>query len=199
MDPMMEALLAKPTRRMMIFIDGENLVLRYQNSLKQGRVPNDGTFHIKDVAVWRTEFSNPAQWHEILRVTYYTSAVGDEKRVAQVEDEIRRLKFFKHRASLLPDTVTPCVFKKTSKTRSGKGVDIKLCVDVLTHVYRGTTDAILLMSGDGDYEPLITEVLRNGVQVYLSAYTDGLSPRLRNIADSFWSLDGPTWKPSNNG
>ena len=70
---MMEALLAKPTRRMMIFIDGENLVLRYQNSLKQGRVPNDGTFHIKDVAVWRTEFSNPAQWHEILRVTYYTS------------------------------------------------------------------------------------------------------------------------------
>ncbi len=195
MNPMIEAHLAKPTRRMMIFVDGENLVFRYQTMLKQGRIPNDGLFHLQDVAVWRPEFAALAQHHEILRATYYTYVVGDEGRVTKVEDAIRQLKFSKHMASLLPNSLTPCVFKKPVKSRSGKGVDIKLCVDVLGHVYRGNTDAILLMSGDGDYEPLIEEVLRNGVQVFLSAYLDGLNPRLRNLVDAFWELDGPTWKP----
>lgn len=195
MNPMMEAHLAKPTRRMMIFVDGENLVLRYQKTLEQGRIPSDGLFHLQNVAIWKPEFAQLARHHEILRVTYYTYVVGDENKVAEVENAIRQLKFSKHMASLLPDSVTPCVFKKTDRSRSGKGVDIKLCVDVLSHVYRGNTDAILLMSGDGDYEPLITEVLRNGVQVFLSAYSSGLNPRLRNLVDAFWELDGPTWKP----
>jgi uncharacterized LabA/DUF88 family protein len=86
------------------------------------------------------------------------------------------------------------VFKKPAKSRSGKGVDIRLCVDVLGHVYRGNTDAVLLMSGDGDFEPLIEEVMRAGVQVFLSAFSDGLNPRLRHIVDAIYELDGTTWK-----
>lgn len=84
------------------------------------------------------------------------------------------------------------MFWKSAQSRSGKGVDIRLCVDVLTHVYRRNTDAILLMSGDGDYEPLVEEVLRSGVQVYLSAFSSGFNPRLRNIVDAYYELDGTT-------
>lgn len=194
-DPMIEAYFAKPTRRMMVFVDGENLVFRFQEMLKRGYIPRDGLFHEQDVAVWDTSFTHLARHHEILRVTYYTYVVGDEARVGTVEEAIRRLTFSKHMASLLPNSVTPCIFKKVVKSRSGKGVDIKLCVDVLSHVYRGNTDAVLLMSGDGDYEPLIEEVLRNGVQVFLSAFSDGLNPRLRNLVDALYELDGTTWKP----
>jgi len=195
MNPATEALLARPTRRIMVFVDGENLVCRYQEMLNQGYVPRDDKlFHDPDVAIWSPSFTHLAQYHEILRVTYYTYVVGDEDRVNSVREALRRLNFTKHMASMLPNSVTPCVFKKDKKTRSGKGVDIQLCVDVLSHVYNGNTDAILLMSGDGDYEPLVQEVLKAGVQVFLSAFSNGLNPRLRYIADALCELDGMTWK-----
>jgi uncharacterized LabA/DUF88 family protein len=162
--------------------------------LSRGFVPRDDLFHEPDVVVWTPSFTHLAQFHEILRCTYYTYVVGDDARVAAVREAIRRLEFSKHMSSRLPNTVTPCVFKKETKSRSGKGVDIQLCVDVLSHVYRRNTDAILLMSGDGDYEPLIDEVLRNGVQVFLSAFLDGLNPRLRDKVDAFYELDATTWK-----
>ena len=41
------------------------------------------------------------------------------------------------------------LFKKESRSRSGKGVDIQLSVDMLSHVFRGNVDSVLLMSGDG--------------------------------------------------
>jgi len=189
-DPMTEAYLTKPSRRIMGFVDGENLVFRYQAMLENGYVPrSDELFHEIDVAVWSPRFTHHVWHHEILRVTYYTYVVGNENKVTSVRETLRGLEFHKHMASLLPNSLTPCVFKKNSKSRSGKGVDIKLCVDVLGHVYRRNTDAILLMSGDGDYEPLIEEVLRAGVQVFLSAFSDGLNPRLRHIVDSFNELD----------
>ncbi len=193
---MTEAVLAKPTRRMMVFVDGENLVFRFQEMLRRGYVPRDGLFHDPDVAVWDHSFTHLAQFHEILRVTYYTYVVGDEAKVASVRETLRKQTFSTHRASFLPNSLTPCVFKKDAKGRSGKGVDIKLCVDILGHVYRRNTDAVLLMSGDGDYEPLIEEVLRNGVQVFLSAFSDGLNPRLRDVVDALYELDGTTWKSS---
>jgi len=186
--------LARPTRRIMVFVDGENLVFRFQEMLRQGYVPREGLFHEPDVAVWDPSFTYLAHFHEILRVTYYTYVVGDEARLNSVREILRGLTFMKHMASLLPTHLTPCVFKKDAKSRSNKGVDIKLCVDVLGHVYRGNTDAILLMSGDGDYEPLIEEVSRAGVQVFLSAFSKGLNPRLRHMVDELYELDGTTWK-----
>ena len=185
---------ARPTRRLMCFVDGENLVMRYQAMLQRGFTPQDGTTHVPDVLVWRHGFTHLAQFHEILRVTYYTYVVGDEDRVDAVRDQIRGLQFMKHQASLLPQNLTACVFKKGSKTQSGKGVDIQLCVDMLSHVYRGNVDAVLLLSGDGDYAPLAEEVRRNGVQVFLSAFSDGLNKRLRNVVDQIYELDGTTWK-----
>lgn len=193
MDPMSEAYLARPTSRMTVFVDGENLVFRFQEMLRRGYVPHEDMYHERDVAVWTPSFTSLAQYHEIRRVTYYTYVVGDDARVAFIREAIRKLTFNKHMASFLPNSVTPCVFKKDARSRSGKGVDIKLCVDVLGHVYRRNTDAILLMSGDGDYEPLIEEVLRNGVQVFLAAFSDGLNPRLRDLVDGLHELDGVTW------
>jgi uncharacterized LabA/DUF88 family protein len=149
-------------------------------------------FHEPDVAVWSPSFTHLAGFHEILRVTYYTSVAGDDGKIAEVREKLRRLSFDKHMASFLPNFLTPCVFKKENKSRSSKGLDIKLSVDVLSHVHRGNTDAILLMTGDGDYEPLIEEVLRSGVQVFLSAFPKGLNPRLRYIVDAFSELT--PWK-----
>jgi uncharacterized LabA/DUF88 family protein len=194
MDRSLDPYFARPTSRLMGFVDGENLVARYQAMLKEGFVPRDDMCHVPDALVWYPAFTQLAGYHEILRVTYYTSVVGDEQRQAGLKQQIRALTFSKHSASMLPNNVTPCVFKRDASTRRSKGVDIQLCVDALTHVHRRNVDAILLLTGDGDYIPLIDEVLRNGIQVFLSAFSSGLNPQLRDRVDALYELDGTTWE-----
>lgn len=194
-DPVEQAIFARPTRRMMVFVDGENLVFRYQDMLKRGFLPRDDDLvHEPDVYVWHSSFTQLALQHEILRVTYYTYIVGDDRRVTSVRNALQQQRFAKHMASLLPTTLTPCIFKKENRTRSGKGVDIQLSVDMLSHVFRGNVDSVLLLSGDGDYAPLLEEVRRAGVLVYVSAFSNGFNPVLKERADAVYELDGTTWK-----
>lgn len=194
-DPVSQAYVARPTRRMMVFADGENLVFRYQDMLKRGFVPRRDipVAHLQDIYVWHPMFTCLARQHEILRVTYYTYVGGEVARVADVGNALREQRFEKHFASLLPATVTPCVFSKPHRTRKGKGVDIQLAVDVLSQVFRGNVDSILLLSGDGDYSPLLDEVRRAGLLVYVSAFSEGFSPALKERADEVCLLDGIVW------
>lgn len=184
----------RPTRRMMVFADGENLVFRYQDMLKRGFVPQDDVAHEQDTFVWTRGFTQLAIQHEVLRATYYTYAVGDPDYVASVRGRLQRQTFVKHMASFLPNNLSPCVFKKENRSRNGKGVDIALTVDMLSQVFRGNVDSVLLLSGDGDYAPLIDEVHRAGVLVYVSAFSDGFNPVLKERAAAFYELDGTTWK-----
>jgi len=195
LDPAMQSYLAKPTSRLMAFVDGENLVCRYQDAIeKEGVVPRDNITHERDVLVWNPSFTHLASFHEILRVTYYTSMTGSYEQIAALRRKINGLQFNKHRSSFLPNNLTPFVIKRHSDTRHSKGVDIQLCVDVLGQVYRKNVDAILLLTGDGDYIPLIEEVLRHGVQVFLSSFSRGLHPGLRDRVDAFIELDGMAWQ-----
>lgn len=193
-DPVTEAWFRPPSRKMMVFADGENLVCRYQAMLGKGFIPRDDMAHVKDAYVWCHAYPHEAQQHEVLRATYYTSATGDDARLNQIRDELKELKVGRHRASFTPNTLSPCVFKKHNKSRSSKGVDIQMCVDILGNVYRGNTDSILIMSGDGDFVPLIEEVKRAGVLVYVTAFSDGVNPELARSSDSFRTLDDSTWK-----
>jgi uncharacterized LabA/DUF88 family protein len=176
-------------RRMMIFADGENLSLRYKSMLKKGYEPHENMVHIPDVLVWSSWCSGLIGLHEVIRANYYTSAVGDENFIDSIKERIKKTKYEKHRDSPLPNWLTPIVFKKSKKSVSCKGVDIQICVDVLTHVYRDNVDSVLILSGDGDYVPLIKAVLQAGKQVYLAAFSDGLNKNLTYIADEFYCLD----------
>ncbi len=192
-NPWQQAYYARPTRRMMVFADGENLVFRYQEMVKKGMIPRGDMKHEADVFVWNDGFTFLAQQHEVIRTTYYTYLIGDDVRVAAIRAQLRSFQFSKHMASLLPNTLSPCGFKKDQRARSGKGVDIQLSVDMMSHVYRGNVDSILLLSGDGDYAPLVDEVKRAGVLVYVAAFSDGFSGALKDRADAVYELDGTTW------
>jgi uncharacterized LabA/DUF88 family protein len=183
--------------RMMIFIDGENLVARYQALLTSGRKPRDDIFHIKDVAVWHESFSFITHGFTVLRASYYTSAAADEQKLAEIKSSIKAQSFFAARnkgpliSSLdqLPRKLTPVVLKRQPNSRGSKGVDIQLAVDALSHVYKNNVEAVYIMSGDGDFLPLLEEALRQGKQVYLSAFSGGLNDRLAEIATDFYLLD----------
>jgi len=78
--------------------------------------------------------------------------------------------------------------------RQSKGLDIRLCVDLLTHVHRDNTDSVLLLTGDGDFAPVIREVIHSGKQIYVRAFSDGLNPILEKLADGFSTFDNDYFK-----
>lgn len=185
--------------RMMAFIDGENMVARYQAMLDAGQKPNDHVKHVRDVYVWVPSVVWPAL-NVVIRATYYTYVVGSEEAVLGTSEQIRSMTFNQYSVpgqaatSRLIYTLTPRVFSKP-KNRSGKGVDIQMTVDILSNIYQGNVESVLLVSGDGDYEPVLAECKRMGKQVYAAAFSSGLSPRLRLSADHFTDLDGQFFQP----
>ena len=126
----------QPTRKIMVFVDGENLVARFQEGLRSGLTPREDLIHEENSIVWSHSYTSISSDHEILRVTYYTYVVGDENKINSTCDDIRSMQFSKNRLSSLSTNVTPCVFKKSSRGRSAKGVDIQMCIDILNHVHK---------------------------------------------------------------
>lgn len=186
--------MSKP-RRMMIFIDGENLVCRYQSMLKKGLIPQPGLCHESDIYVWSINGLRVPSGHEIIRAYYYTSLVGDDVRVSNVYSALKKLAVS---SSVQDSTVLyseskqnlyPVIFKKPGNSKKTKVVDIQMTVDILTHVYQDNLDTVCLFSGDGDYKAVIEEVIRKGKQVYIGAFSDGFSPTLRKLADVEIDLD----------
>ena len=195
--------------RMMVFIDGENLVGRYQDMVGKGATPS-GKVVLKDVVVenrkndiiyepdvfvWKSTTIQP-DLNVVIRATYYTYVTGDDQRKSEVEARIKELDFKQYDPPApywlypgLLNKLHPIVFKKLKKQKKTKGVDIQMTVDILSNLYKDTMDVAYLVAGDGDYLPVIQEVMRNGKQLFLAALSEGLSPFLRNVADKFIDLD----------
>jgi uncharacterized protein (TIGR00288 family) len=81
------------------------------------------------------------------------------------------------------------VFKKLRSSQKTRNVDINLTIDVMRFAYSDAVDTIHLVSGDGDYLPLIQDVMRRGKEVVVSALSSGLNPKLVDTPDLFISLD----------
>ena len=182
-----------PMGRMMAFIDGENLVARFQAMRDSGRTPTNEVMHRPDVYAWSLGTIDP--WLNVVqRATYYTYTTGDPDQVQAVGLELQALKFAQHQRPGPPvflqlgNNLYPRVFSK-QKSRSGKGVDIQMTVDILCNTYQNNLDVVYLVTGDGDFEPLIAECQRQGKQVVVAALSSGLSPKLRLVADRFFDLD----------
>lgn len=185
----------------MLFVDGENITLRAQETCKILRLELEhGPYWRRDTFFWfrcpaRQKRLNPP-WSlplqdSALRATYYTSLVGDEDAVEGVRRDLWALGF------------SPVVFRKP-KGRSSKGVDITMTKDMLTHAFSDHYDVAVLAAGDADYEPVVAEVRRLGKAVFLTAFKSGLSEKLRLACDAYYELDSdiniaPVKPTSTNG
>jgi uncharacterized LabA/DUF88 family protein len=182
----------------MVFIDGENLVIRYQDMINKGKKQKLHTKHHKDVYVWNDEMI-PSEEIDLRRVTYYTSAVGSDDYITKLREEIHS---FGYRFRGQPDTfhgetryqeqygyVVPKLYKKPAKKQRSRQVDINITIDILSHATPRQVDRMILISGDGDFIPLIREVMRRGIQVHVYALSSGLNNDLKVVADKFKLLD----------
>jgi hypothetical protein len=165
--------------RAMIFVDGENLAIRYAAMLKErGEKPSPDMVYDPGILVW-SKLLNPPKTGTpaVMRKYYYTALKGDEKRIEEIE---ARLK----------DTgiETPRVFKK-AKDKGSKRVDITLSTDMLLHATRKHYDVAILVAGDEDYVPLVRAIQGEGARVNVAFVSNGLSPTLRMVADEYIDLD----------
>jgi uncharacterized LabA/DUF88 family protein len=181
---------AAPHKRAMAFVDGENLAIRYKE-LTATKTPHNENAYLEDVYIWHKGFTGIiAQSHEIIRTIYYTSAVGDENKLDAIRDDLSKMTYGQHMSSMLPNYLQSMVFKRDKGTKRSKGVDIALTIEALMQSYNKNVDSILLMTGDGDFLPLINEIKRMGIFVYLQSFSLGLNQDLKRSADYYWCLDG---------
>jgi uncharacterized LabA/DUF88 family protein len=159
--------------RIMIFIDGENLAIRY-GAMLGDRVPPKHVTYEKDIYVWNPRLSPHNR--DVIRKHYYTSLRGDEKRIIEIEEKLKS-----------SGIEAPHVFKK-SKDKGSKQVDISLATDMLTNAHRKNYDVAILVAGDEDYIPLIDAVMAEGVRVVLWFVENGLSYDLKRKADYYFDL-----------
>jgi uncharacterized LabA/DUF88 family protein len=177
-------------RRWMLFVDGENLTIRAQKLADNVAVHlQEGAEYRKDIFVWmpgikptialtNTHDSPIKVQDHAIRAYYYTSLAGDEPLILSIKQALRALGFH------------PEVFKKVRAQEKAKGVDIALAKDFLSHAFLDNYDVAVLVAGDGDYVPLLTEVKRLGKVVYVVFFHHyGLSTELHLAADMFFEME----------
>ena len=184
--------------RAILFVDGENLVFRYQEEIRLGRIPADGVIHEPDCFVWHPGITSVSHF-DLFRVCYYTTVVGSDDYIEQIRQKLAKIVF---RATAMGPShisgqIVPRVFKKPQKSTKTRSVDIHLIIDVLQYAHLNAVDLIYLASGDQDYLPLIENVMRQGKQVYISAFSSGLGKPLAYSCDEFFDLDKFFFKLAN--
>jgi uncharacterized LabA/DUF88 family protein len=181
-----------PLPRSILFVDGENLVFRYQAMLAAGCTPVDDISHLPDVFAWPPQVTRSFGLLNVVRAYYYTSVVGDDDRLVDVRRVIAGSMFASdYETGRIEGQLVPVVFKKKREARKEKtrNVDIQIVIDVMRFAFTDEIDRVYLASGDGDYQPLIAEVMRRGKQVEVLAFSSGLNESLAYSVDRFHNLD----------
>ena len=165
-------------QRLMIFVDGENLAIRFASVLKRREIEVlEMDWYKPNVFVWHPDLNRPSGVAGVVRKYYYTSLSGDDLLRSRVV------------ACLKAEGIeAPRVFKKEHGKRT-KQVDISLAVDMLLHATRKNFDTAVLIAGDQDYVPLVRAVQSEGCRVHLWFFNDGLSPRLKETVDAFSDVE----------
>ena len=178
--------------RSILFVDGENLTFRYQDMLKLGHVPRTETVHVQDTYVWNSNVTRSRYdaLENVIRVHYYTSATGDHDKIAELQQQLSKQSYVSPTTgNFHHGQVVPLVFKKQAQSKKTRNVDIQIVIDIMRYAFTDAIDRVYLASGDADYTPLITEVMRRGKQVELLAFSSGLSPALPPLVDRVHKLD----------
>jgi uncharacterized LabA/DUF88 family protein len=184
------------SKKTVVFVDGENLVLRYQEMLASGHVPRKCVRHVPDCFVWSPKIFETTGI-DLIRINYYTHVVGDDAKVADVVEHIADTPFSTTAGGEFSRThLIPRVHKKPKQSQKTKVVDVDITMDIMRAALTMPIDVMILLSGDGDYVPLIREVARStSKQVFVGAFSSGLADQLMSCAEDFFRLDEDFFEP----
>jgi len=165
----------RSTTRVMVFIDGENLAIRY-GAMLNGAAPLPHFVYEKDVYVWSRKCNIGERVADVVRRFYFTSADQDDQRRQRVFQALKEVGIEQ-----------PRVFPR-HKSKGSKQVDISLATEMLTNAHRNNYDHVVLVAGDEDFLPVVEAVQYEGKRVTLWFVENGLSQKLQTRADYFYDL-----------
>ena len=79
----------KHKHKYMVFVDGENLSIRFKNI-----VGNDIPSHVEyeeNIYVWNRYLNSFFRDYNIIRKYYYTSVIGDDVKINQIVNNLKRI------------------------------------------------------------------------------------------------------------
>lgn len=173
------------------FVDGENLVMRYQAMVKGGAKPKADVVHERDCFVWHNDVTSWSMF-DFIRVNYYTSTTGDLVKVDSLKDKICSVDYtfnYADGAEAANAMLVPNVFHKPIKNTKARNVDLQISIDFLRAAHLPNVEVLYLLSGDGDYIPLIQEAARYGKEIWVGAFSSGMHTKLKHHIDQFVLLD----------
>jgi uncharacterized LabA/DUF88 family protein len=161
--------------RVMIFIDGSNLY--------HGLKSECGNAHL-DFLKFSYLLANK---RKLIRTYFYTSTLDAKREPDKAKNQQRFLNALreipyvtiKHRVLL---------YKGTPPRPLEKGVDILIATDMLTNALRDCYDTAILVSGDGDFAPVLEEITRAGKQIENAVFSSSRSDALISASDLFIEL-----------
>lgn len=115
--------------RAMIFVDGENLTLRFQAMIAAGRSAKANIQHEQDTFIWIPDIANYSSWR-LTRISYYTSVVGDEVKLQELAERLTAIRYDNSNGF---GFLNPHIFKKQKRGDKTKSVDLNLVTDLLRH------------------------------------------------------------------
>lgn len=159
--------------RVQIFIDGSNLYHGLKNDCKNTKLD------------FRKFANLLCKSRRLIRINYYTGTV-DSKR--EPTGAINQQKFLGNMRQVPYITVKqrPLVYKRGVAVE--KGVDILIAADMLTGALRNCYDTVIIVSGDGDFAPVLEEIKREGKQIENATFSSCRSDALINASDLFIEL-----------
>lgn len=153
--------------RVIVFIDGSNLY----HGLKRNVKRTDIDFYKFPLKLCGDQ--------KLIRTYYYTAPLKESFNPQQYKDQ---QKFFStlYQTKFLELKLGKLVPR--GNTHVEKGVDIKIAVDMMKYAYLNNYDTAILVTGDGDFAPVIKAVKDMGKHV-VHTYFTGASNALKTEAD----------------
>lgn len=168
----------KDTERVAIFIDGSNLYHGLKNYLGHARIDFKA-------------FCDTLVGDRYLTRIYYYNAPKDA--TTDPENYKHQQQFFN---SLKKVPFLDLKLGRLEKRMGGyieKGVDLLITVDMIRYATNNAYDTAILVSGDGDYAPLLEFLKGFGKHIENAYFSQGCSYNLKNHSDRFINLDSLNW------
>lgn len=165
-----------PNEKVQIFIDASNLYKALKDLRGDAKI-DFGKF---------TELLTGER--KLVRINIYLSTLNPQKESPKKIQNDERFRSVLYDIPFMTVKTRPLRYKPDN-TPYEKGIDILLATDMLSQAYVNGYDSMILVSGDGDYAPVLEEIKKMGKRVENAFFKSIRSDALRQVCDVFISLD----------
>jgi len=151
--------------RIMIFIDHNNIFHEYSKM----KISFD---YIKLVNLIKDKFN-------LVKINFYIGI--DPTLFSPKRNRQERFLYFLKKQGFIIKRIPLKILPDGRKQE--KGIDVLLSIDILKYGYENKYDIGALVSGDGDYEPLLKVLLSMNKKVHICSFRKPLSYRIKKIID----------------